>query len=465
MALGMMNVAMLKMRPIHVEHARAGQRLALDVKVGTTTILTAFSELTEEHINHLREHGVGEIVIVDEPAGSATAEPTAEHPAAAEPADDYEVAEPIPNVPDAELDRAIAALGEGRAGDILPDVRSRLRPAKTLHIHAYAYARSLEPDQMLPAETPTEEEAWFSRHKEELRGYAGLVPALPADAAQKANAYLMQELALSSGEENVSAEGLDALSQLVLDNLNLDRNSYLQLADIGKPEDGVPVHILQTIVVFLKARPGTDEPAQRRREFVKGIASYNLGIASLASRVTRAGGLTEAALEKLHEDYKSLYHHLRRAERVDESVLELVFLQNEHADGNGFPYGLSDDSIPQDSQLLALASRFSLLTLSKPRIPRLTPREAAMRILASVSKNFHAGAAGSFIRETGVYPVGSAVKLSDKRLALITRQNADAPLSPVVRAIRSDADGSVAVGQPMDLRRKSLSILGALREF
>lgn len=465
MALGIVITVMSKTRLINVEHARVGQRLALDVKVGTTTILTAFSELTEEHISHLREHGVGEIVIVDEPAQSAANGLTTEPPAVVESVDDYEAAEPILDVPDTEIDSAIAALGEERASDILPDVAARLRPIKTLHIHAYAYARSLEPDQLLPTEIPTEEEEWFSRHKEELRGNAGLVPAMPLASAREAHGHLMQALARSSDEETVSAKALDALSQLVLDNLNLDRNSHLQLTDVSKPADFVPAHILQTIIVFLKARQDTGDPERRRREFIKGITSYNLGLASLASRVSRAGGLTEAALGKLHDGYKSLYHNLRRAERVDESVLELVFLQNEHADGNGFPYGLSNDSIPLDSQLLALASRFSLLTLSKPRMPRLAPRQAAVRILANVSKNFRASAARSFLRETGIYPVGSAVKLSDKRLALVTRQNADALLHPIVRAIRSDDDGSVVVGQAMDLRRKDLSIAGAVREF
>lgn len=461
----MMNEVMSRTRLINVEHARVGQCLALDVKVGTTTILTAFSELTEEHISHLRERGVGEIVIVDESTEAAADGPTAERSVFVEPVDDYEVTEPIPDVADAELGGAIAALGVARAGDILPDVRARLRPAKTLHIHAYAYARSLEPDQLLPVETYTEEEEWFSRHKEELRSNAGLVPAMPRAHTREAQEHLKQAFAQLSDENTVSNETLDGLSQLVQDNLSLDRDSHIQLTDISKPEDYIPAHILQTIIAFFKARPDTDEPKQRRLEFIKGIASYNLGLANLSARITSGEGPSEAALGKLHDGYKSLYHRLRRAERVEESVLELVFLQNEHADGNGFPYGLSDDSIPQDSQLLALSSRFSLLTLSKPRIPRLTPRNAVVRILASVSKNFCASAAASFMRGTGVYPVGSAVKLSDHRLALVTRQNADALLAPVVRAIRSDDDGSVAVRQPMDLRQKELSIVGVLREF
>jgi len=465
MALGMMIDVMSRTRSINVEHARVGQRLALDVKVGTTTILTAFSELTEEHISHLREHGVGEIVIVDEFTEAAADGPTIERPAFVEPVDDYEVTEPIPNVTNTELGGAIAALRDARAGDILPDVRSRLRPVKTLHIHAYAYARSLEPDQMLPVETPTEEEEWFSRHKEELRSNAGLVPAMPPARIREAQEHLKQAFVQLSDEDTVSSETLNGLSKLVQNNLSLDRNSHIQLIDISKPEDYIPAHILQTIIAFFKARPDTDEPNHRRLEFIKGIASYNLGLANLSARIAKGKGPSEAALEKLHDDYKSLYHHLRRAEGVEESVLELVFLQNEHADGNGFPYGLSNDSIPQDSQLLALSSRFSLLTLSRPRIPRLTPRDAAMRVLASVTKNFRASSVGSFMRETGVYPVGSAVKLSDHRLALVTRQNADALLTPVVRPIRSDDDGSVAVRQPMDLCRENLSIVGALREF
>jgi hypothetical protein len=212
------------------------------------------------------------------------------------------------------------------------------------------------------------------------------------------------------------------------------------------------------------AAPG-GEKKKARREFVKGIVSYNLGMAGLAAQLARAGGATESALEKLREDYKNLYHRLRRAEGVAESVLETVFLQNEHADGNGFPYGLSYDSIPLNSQLLALASRFCLLTLSKPRWPRLTPRSASIRILAGVLKSFDSPATGLFLKGIAPYPVGSAVKLSDNRPALVTRLHPEDLLNPVVRAIRSDAKGTAVVGQPLDLRRKDLSIAGALREF
>jgi len=456
--------AMSKTRSINVEHAKAGQLLALDVKVGTTTILTAFSELTEEHISHLREHGVGEIVIVDDP-GNATADRAAERPVFVEPVDDFEVTEPVPDISDTELGTAISALGAAPTRDILPDVRSRLRPSKTLHTHACAYARALAPDQALLAEARSEEEEWFSRHKEQLRSDAGLVPALPPAQTEEALEHLKRAFADLSDEAIAGSEALDGLAKGLQGNLNIGRDSYLQLADVGKPEDYVSKHILQTIITFFKARPDTDEPKRRKREFIKGITSYSLGLARLSARIAGGGSLAEVALERLHEDYKSLYHHLRRAEGVEESVLELVFLQNEHADGRGFPYGLSSDSIPQDSQTLALSSRFSLLTLSKPRFPRLTPRDVALRILACVPNNFSASAASSFMRETGVYPVGTAVKLSDHRLALVTRQNADALLAPVVRPVRSDGDGKVAVGQPMDLRRKDLAIVGALREF
>ncbi len=453
--MGKITVCMARTRLITVEQAKAGQRLALDVKVGKDTFLTAFSELTEEHISHLRDHGVGEIVIVDETAGTEVTEPT----------DDYEILEPLANVPDAKLSDAIAALDKECAGELLPEVSARLRPAQTLHLHAYAYARALEPDRSLPVETPTEEEEWFSRHKEQLRSDAGLVPVMSPVLASEVSKRLKHAQARISAGETVSNETLGELAQFVLNGLNLDSNSYVSLEDLGDAADLIPAHTVRTVIVFLKVAAPDGEKRKRQGEFIKGIACYNLGLASVVSQLARAGEIAESALEKLPDEYKNLYHKLRRAEGVEESVLEMVFLQNEHADGEGFPYGLSYDSIPQHSQLLALASKFALLTLSKPRLPRLAPRSAAIRILARVSNNFYSSTTGLFLKELGIYPVGSAVKLADERLALVTRLHPEDLLNPVVRIIRSDSRDAAVVGQPLDLRRNDLSIAGALREF
>jgi HD-GYP domain-containing protein (c-di-GMP phosphodiesterase class II) len=169
-------------------------------------------------------------------------------------------------------------------------------------------------------------------------------------------------------------------------------------------------------------------------------------------------------MQKLHDDYRNLYQTMRRANGIDESVLELIFLQNEHCDGSGFPYRLSGDSIPFESQCLSISNRFSHLTLSKPRMPRLNPREASMRIIASSGTQFQSQAVHTFLGHTGVYPNGSLIKLSDQANAVVTRQNPDAILRPVVRRVEW-ADGQHSLSEPVDLKQNGVFVTGANFEY
>jgi hypothetical protein len=87
-----------------------------------------------------------------------------------------------------------------------------------------------------------------------------------------------------------------------------------------------------------------------------------------------------------------------------------------------------------------------------------------MRIIASSGTQFQSQAVHTFLEHTGVYPNGSLIKLSDQANAVVTRQNPDAMLRPVVRRVEW-ADGQHSLSEPVDLKQNGVFVTGAKFEY
>jgi HD-GYP domain-containing protein (c-di-GMP phosphodiesterase class II) len=464
---------MLKTRFIQIDDAQVGQILAKDAEAGFTTLLAAGTILTEERIKQLKARGVEQITITEQLPDDAAAQADLaaadqEEAVVVEPsfkqADDFELSEPVAEISEQALEIAIDSLIKTGNGHSLPQVESKMRKVPTLLGHAQAYTRVFDRTGEMPRREMTSDEAWFAKSKGDLRHDAGLAPIIPPAFAVTVHKRLRRTIANTMEGEPISRPTLDELSVLILHNLSIGEGSYFNLDDVSDREDYIPTHTLRSMLTFFSVSNGSSVCEEKREEFVKGIISHNLGLARLVSNLRGNGGLSAQGLSKLHDEYRDLYQSMRRANGIDESVLELIFLQSEHCDGSGFPYRLSGDSIPYESQCLAISNRFSHLTLSKPRMPRLSPRDASMRIIASSGTQFQPHAVHSFLEHTGVYPNGSLIKLSDQSNALVTRQNPDAMLRPTVRRVEYAAD-KLAISEPVDLKQNGIYVAGAMLEY
>lgn len=473
------------MKVIEISEAEPGQRLAQDAKTGFTTLLAAGTTLTAERIKHLRARGVASVTVytAEEIAEMDAAEEARAQEAKAAPleevveeayaaaagasveVEDFELAEPIGEVTDSELELAVGRLAVNGNGDVLPSVSSRLRPVPSLENHAMAYSRSVGASEPIPLLPPNREEEWFSRGKDSIRANAGLEPAIPKAFSSVVAKRLKRAVAAMSSGEALGRADLDELSLMVYLNLNVEPNRYLHFDDVSTPDDYVPAHTLRTVTTFFMSEGLEGFREDKRREFIKGLISHHLGLAGLVARIGNGGGFTREKSEQLREEYKSLYHELRRANGIDESVLETIFLQNEHFDGSGFPYRLSAEAIPEESQVMAISNKFSHFTLSKPKLPRATPRDACMRIVAGSGSQFNPKVVHTFLKNIGFYPVGSPVMLSDERVGVVCRQHSDALLRPAVRVLEHQRNGSIGLGDELDLRANGTYIDGPLREY
>lgn len=176
---------------------------------------------------------------------------------------------------------------------------------------------------------------------------------------------------------------------------------------------------------------------------------------SAAQRLSMiAAGLTyDIGMWKLQEQLRAReepltdeqWHHIRShpqrgRERLQQiGVLDPVWLQtveqhHERLNGSGYPKGLQGDSISQTARIVAIADTFAAMVRSRGDRDQRMPKEAMRDLFLSRGEEIDSTLAQLFIKELGLFPPGSAVRLLSGEIGIVTGvgHNASCPDVEVV---------------------------------
>ena len=230
-------------------------------------------------------------------------------------------------------------------------------------------------------------------------------------------------------------ESVRAFSQEMIDLVRQDpelavfrvvRHYKVQLEQYGA------LHSLQTAVLCILIALRRDWPATQRLQLCCAALTMNLSIAELQSELAlQETPLRDDQRQSIQEHPANTTKLLRDLGVDDKAWLQAVMEHHEQSDGKGYPLGLREVSLLGD----ALRTADVFVAKVSPRASRsavLTPQA-----VEQIFKQRSAGYIGAtIIRELGVYPPGSLVKLSTGEVAMVLRRTAE-PTAPEV-ALLSD---------------------------
>ncbi|MBK0416305.1 phosphohydrolase [Chromobacterium haemolyticum] len=222
--------------------------------------------------------------------------------------------------------------------------------------------------------------------------------------------------------------------------------------DIGSAHS---VHVA-AIMAVLGRRLGMEEA--RLQAVVGAALSMNLAITGLLNQLSRQQTPPDAAQRD------DLYAHpivgsaiLREAGVVDEHWHLLVQTHQEQRGGDGYPQGLRGEDIHPDAALLHMVDVLcSCIHQPQPALPAL--------VIGSLYRgelgDFDPQHAALLIKELGVYPPGSFVKLASNEIGVVTHRS-DKANAPRVAALRKLDGAPYADALLRDTRQNAYRVLEA----
>lgn len=174
-----------------------------------------------------------------------------------------------------------------------------------------------------------------------------------------------------------------------------------------------------------------------------GALLHDIGKTKINPSVLRNPQRTrhEEALYRLHGEYGLQL----LGEKAAAPVRAVIREHHEHVDGSGFPAKLKGQQINPIARMVAIANHYDNLCNPLNISDALTPAEAISRMYARESARFDTAMLAAFIKELGVYPPGSFVRLTTGSIAVVVAVTPGNTLKPTVLVYESGVPRSEAL--------------------
>ena len=109
----------------------------------------------------------------------------------------------------------------------------------------------------------------------------------------------------------------------------------------------------------------------------------------------------------------------------DRLWLQVVVQHHECINGRGYPAGVRGDEVLPEARLLGLADRYHAMVTGRSYRNGMLVKNALRRIFLDVGQEVGSSLAQMFIKELGIYPPGSVVRLQNGETAVVVRRKAE----------------------------------------
>ncbi|MBP1926366.1 HD-GYP domain-containing protein (c-di-GMP phosphodiesterase class II) [Sedimentibacter acidaminivorans] len=132
---------------------------------------------------------------------------------------------------------------------------------------------------------------------------------------------------------------------------------------------------------------------------------------------------------------------------VSSDVLRGIESHHEKIDGTGYPYGRKGNNIHRYGKILSVCDVYDALTSTRSYRKSCFPSEVIEYIMGCADTHFDYEILSKFLKNIVAYPVGTFVKLSNDKIAVVVKNYSDNIMRPLVRIINDDN----TIGEDIDL--------------
>ena len=144
---------------------------------------------------------------------------------------------------------------------------------------------------------------------------------------------------------------------------------------------------------------------------------------------------------------------LRQLPGMPKVAFEPLELHHERYDGSGYPKGLKGEEISEVGRMAALVDVYDAITSDRVYRSGMSPAEAIRRLFEWSKFHFDPALMKAFVKNIGIYPVGTLVRLESGKLGIVTEQREKSLLTPVVRVVFDAKRNYYVTPEDVDLSR------------
>lgn len=176
-------------------------------------------------------------------------------------------------------------------------------------------------------------------------------------------------------------------------------------------------------------------PDAHRQRILAAALTCDISMVKLQDELTRqAGPLSPDQKMALESHPLESVRQLEALGVTDKEWLTAVAQHHEVLNGKGYPGNRAGDDITQEARLLRLADVYTAMICGKAYRKAALSKSAMREILLKRGTEIDDALSVLIVKELGIYPPGSFVKLQSGELGIVIKRNAN-PKTPTVKAV------------------------------
>jgi HD-GYP domain-containing protein (c-di-GMP phosphodiesterase class II) len=249
--------------------------------------------------------------------------------------------------------------------------------------------------------------------------------------------------------------------QMVHDN----RDNLLRFFDTAADGDRYLItHAINTTILALSIGDYLKAPPHRLIELGNACLLHEIGMFKLPIELRRSSKLLSPEERKAMITHTVLGYRILKGFSAPENVALAALEHHERSDGSGYPRSLPAAKITEYAGIIAVACSYDAMVSRRPFRLGTSDGHATIRDLAQKNrKQYDEKILKALVYTLSVYPVGTAVELSNKSRGVVMKTDPAKPRCPVIRVMVSP-EGKKLVNPPLVQvsDAQGLSIVGVL---
>ena len=256
----------------------------------------------------------------------------------------------------------------------------------------------------------------------------------------------------------ISSEAAGELVDEISSSVMRNPGALISLARLKTADDYTYMHSVAVCALMVALASKLDLDQQQTRDAGMSGLLHDLGKAMMPMEVlNKPGKLTDEEFRIIKSHPEQGHRLLVEGGTVGAVPLDVCLHHHEKVDGSGYPHHLKDEQISSFAKMGAVCDVYDAITSNRPYKAGWDPAESIRKMTEWCTGHFDTRIFQAFVKSIGIYPVGSLVRLSSGRLAVVIEQSENSLLTPRIKIFFSTKSMAYVPPEVVDLARPGVS--------